>query len=155
MTPANERVARAWAARGVEIAVQQFPASTRTAQDAASALGCDVAQIAKSLVFQCKRDAQPMLVIASGRNRVNTSQLDSDLGLTLVKASADDVRRWTGHAIGGVPPHSEGPPMRTVIDETLLEFDQVWAAAGTPNTVFAVSPADLVRVTGGTVRSVI
>jgi len=154
MSQATERVARAWAARGVEIQVQTFPASTRTAQEAAAALGCEVAQIAKSLVFRCARSDAPLLVIASGPNRVDEARLGAELGLALVKADAEFVRASTGHAIGGVPPLSDSAPIRTVIDETLLALETIWAAAGTPRAVFAITPAELVRVTGGEVLRV-
>lgn len=124
-----------------------MPQTTRTAADAAKAIGCEVAQIAKSLVFRSGDEA--VLVIASGTNRVDAARL----GLT--KADADFVREKTGFAIGGVPPVGHISPIRTLIDEDLLRFDRIWAAAGTPNAVFELSPSDLPRITGGAVVNIV
>jgi prolyl-tRNA editing enzyme YbaK/EbsC (Cys-tRNA(Pro) deacylase) len=141
------RVREALAAAGLQARVVEMPQTTRTAADAAKAIGCEVAQIAKSLVFRAGDDA--VLVIASGTNRVDASRL----GLT--KADADFVREKTGFAIGGVPPIGHLTPIRTLIDEDLLRFDRIWAAAGTPNAVFELTPADLPRITGGAVVRIV
>jgi prolyl-tRNA editing enzyme YbaK/EbsC (Cys-tRNA(Pro) deacylase) len=116
---------------------REFPAGTRTAQDAAAAIGCDVGQIVKSLVF-----------VRSGANTVDAERLG------LAKADADVVRRATGFAIGGVPPYGHPAPLETLIDEDLLGYDEVWAAAGTPRSVFPLTPAQLVARAGGTVARV-
>jgi prolyl-tRNA editing enzyme YbaK/EbsC (Cys-tRNA(Pro) deacylase) len=125
---------------------REFPAGTRTAQDAAAAIGCEVGQIVKSLVFL--RDAEPVLVLCSGANTVDAQRLG------LAKADADVVRRATGFAIGGVPPYGFPAPLETLVDEDLLSYDEIWAAAGTPRSVFPLTPAQLVERTGGTVAAV-
>jgi prolyl-tRNA editing enzyme YbaK/EbsC (Cys-tRNA(Pro) deacylase) len=129
----------------------ELPQSTRTAADAAKAIGCEVGQIAKSLVFRAIESGSAVLVIASGTNRVNESAIAAAIGEPIGKADADFVRARTGFAIGGVPPIGHPEPIRTFIDEDLLRFDRIWAAAGTPNAVFELSPADLGQLTGGSV----
>ena len=126
--------------------VREFPADTRTAQDAAAAIGCDVAQICKSLVFRTA--AGPLLIVCSGANRVDEARFGAH------KADADFVRRATGFSIGGVPPFGHPAPVPTVVDEDLLAFDVVWAAAGTPRSVFPLAPDELVRRCGGRVERV-
>jgi prolyl-tRNA editing enzyme YbaK/EbsC (Cys-tRNA(Pro) deacylase) len=126
--------------------VREFPEGTRTAQDAAAAIGCEVGQIVKSLVFL--RDGEPVLVLCSGANTVDAQRL----GLT--KADADVVRRATGFAIGGVPPYAHPAPLETVVDEDLMRYDEIWAAAGTPRSVFPLTPAQLVERSGGTIARV-
>jgi prolyl-tRNA editing enzyme YbaK/EbsC (Cys-tRNA(Pro) deacylase) len=125
---------------------REFPEGTRTAQDAAAAIGCEVGQIVKSLVFL--RDGEPVLVLCSGANTVDAQRL----GLT--KADADVVRRATGFAIGGVPPYGHPAPLETVVDEDLTGYDEIWAAAGTPRSVFPLTPAQLVERSGGTIARV-
>jgi prolyl-tRNA editing enzyme YbaK/EbsC (Cys-tRNA(Pro) deacylase) len=125
---------------------REFPEGTRTAQDAAAAIGCSVGQIVKSLVFV--RDQQPVLVLCSGSNTVDAQRLG------LMKADADVVRRATGFAIGGVPPYGHPAPLDTLVDEDLLGHDEIWAAAGTPRSVFPLTPAELVERSGGTVARV-
>lgn len=139
---------------GLTLDVVELPASTRTAQDAADAIGCTVAQIAKSLIFRTKQSQKPVLVIASGVNRVNEKSIGQLLGEKIGKADADFVRQQTGFVIGGVPPVGHLSEITTFIDEDLLELDVIWAAAGTPNAVFRLTPDDLVRATGGQVASV-
>ena len=151
---ATDRVQQALAAAGVTGRVVEMPQTTRTAADAAKAIGCEVAQIAKSLVFRTRESGAPLLVIASGTNRVNESAVAAAIGEEIVKADADFVREQTGFAIGGVPPLGHASPIRTVIDEDLLRFDRIWAAAGTPNAVFELSAADLPRLTGGAVIAI-
>lgn len=142
------RVQTALAAHGLEYRVTEFTHSTRTAQHAADAIGCLVAQIAKSIVFRTVCAQQPVLVIASGANRIDESKIATLLGEAIEKADAAFVRAATGFAIGGVPPVGHPVEMRTLIDEDLLRYDVIWAAAGTPNAVFELSPAALVRMTG-------
>jgi prolyl-tRNA editing enzyme YbaK/EbsC (Cys-tRNA(Pro) deacylase) len=133
--------------------VQEFPAGTRTAQDAAAAVGCEVGQICKSLVFRCASGA-PLLVIASGSNRVDEARVATLIGEPVGKGDAAFVRERTGFAIGGVPPAGHPAPIRTLVDRDLLAHDVVWAAAGTPRDVFACSPQQLVELTGGQVADV-
>ncbi len=138
---------------GVSLHVVELPASTRTAVEAASAVGCAVGQIAKSLVFK-SQSGKPILVIASGLTRVNEKRIGELLGELIGKADADFVRAQTGFVIGGVPPVGHTSPLDTFVDEDLLQFDVIWAAAGTPNAVFELTPADLVKITGGRIVSI-
>jgi prolyl-tRNA editing enzyme YbaK/EbsC (Cys-tRNA(Pro) deacylase) len=133
--------------------VRSFPEGTRTAVDAAAAVGCDVAQIVKSLVFR-RESGAAVLVVASGRNRVDEAKVQALLGEPVGKADAAFVRETTGYAIGGVPPAAHATPIETLVDEDLLAFDEVWAAAGTPRTVFALTPEELVAMTRGRVADV-
>src|SRR5204863_7008957 len=144
MSKSVTRVQAALEAAGITARVVELPQSTRTAAEAAQAVGCEVGQIAKSLVFT-GADGEAVLVITSGTNRVDEKRLG------LQRANADFVREKTGYAIGGIPPVGLATPLRTLIDEDLLRFERIWAAAGTPNAVFELSPADLPRLTGGTV----
>lgn len=134
--------------------VLELPLSTRTAVEAAAAIGCSVAQIAKSLVFRTVAAQEPVLVIASGPNRVNETLIARYVGEPVEKADAAYVREKTGFAIGGVPPVGHAQPIRTIIDEDLLQLRELWAAAGTPNAVFKLSAESLLRLTGGAVRSI-
>ena len=147
----TSRVQAALEDAGLTARVVELPQSTRTAADAAKAIGCEVGQIAKSLIFRGTQSDGAVLIIASGTNRVNASAIASAIGEPIGKAGADFVRDRTGYAIGGVPPIGHPTPIRTFIDEDLLRYETIWAAAGTPNAVFELSPADLPRLTGGTV----
>ena len=144
-----DRVRSALAELGLETEIKEFSASTRTSADAATAIGCSVAQIAKSLVFRAKPSGRAVLVMASGANRVDEKKLAAALGETIGKADADFVRAETGFAIGGVSPVGHGIPLKTFIDEDLMALSEIWAAAGSPNSVFRLTPQDLLRVTGG------
>jgi prolyl-tRNA editing enzyme YbaK/EbsC (Cys-tRNA(Pro) deacylase) len=144
-------VQAALAAAGVEARVVELPASTRTAAEAASAIGCQVAQIAKSLIFRGGTSGNPILVIASGTNRVHEALVSVAAGETLGKADAEFVRSRVGFAIGGIPPVGHDEALATFIDEDLFLYDRIWAAAGTPHAVFELSPTDLPRLTGGRV----
>ena len=139
---------------GLGFEVREFSESTRTSEQAAAAIGCQVGQIAKSLVFRGKESDRPLLVIASGPNRVDLAKLAAIVGEPVGRADADFVRARTGFSIGGVPPvgHDEAPT--TVIDQDLMAFDEVWAAAGTPNAVFRLAPGDLVKITAGRLADV-
>ena len=148
------RVRAAIAARGFDFEVREFPDSTRTAAEAAAAVGCDVGQIAKSLVFRGRDSDRPVLVIASGANRVDEKKLAGLLGEKVGRADAAFVRERTGFSIGGVPPVGHAEALPVFVDEDLLGFDEVWAAAGTPNAVFRLRPADLVSLSGGRVADV-
>jgi prolyl-tRNA editing enzyme YbaK/EbsC (Cys-tRNA(Pro) deacylase) len=145
------RVQEALAQLGFEIRVTELPQTTRSAREAAQAVGCQVGQIAKSLVFSGKASGKAILVIASGANRVNEVALSAEAGEPVKMSNADEVRRQTGFAIGGVPPVGHTTPLPTYIDEDLLAFDEIWAAAGTPNAVFRLAPGDLVSMTAGRV----
>ncbi len=149
LKPAAQRVQAALAAKGLDFEVREFPASTRTSAEAAAAIGCAVAQIAKSLIFRAKDSGRPVLVIASGANRVDEKKVSAAVGEKIGRADAAFVRERTGFAIGGVPPlgHLEAPLV--VLDEDLQAFEEIWAAAGTPNAVFRLSPGDLPALAGG------
>jgi prolyl-tRNA editing enzyme YbaK/EbsC (Cys-tRNA(Pro) deacylase) len=151
LSPSAQRVQAALAAHGLGLTVVELPQSTRTAAEAAAAVGCTVGQIAKSLIFRGKESNQPVLVIASGSNRVDEKSVAEHLGQALGKADADFVRARTGFVIGGVPPVGHSERLVTFIDKDLLGYDVIWAAAGTPNAVFQLTPADLVALTGGMV----
>ena len=148
------RVRAALAALGLTSEVKEFDASTRTAADAAQAIGCTQAQIAKSLVFRAQESGRAVLVIASGSNRVDEKKVAALLGEEIGKADADFVRNETGFAIGGVAPVGHTGPVTVLIDADLQQFAEIWAAAGAPNAVFRLTPADLARVTGGQVAEV-
>jgi prolyl-tRNA editing enzyme YbaK/EbsC (Cys-tRNA(Pro) deacylase) len=141
-------------ALGLSGAVLEFAGTTRTSADAAKRIGCEVGQIAKSLVFRAQTSGRPVLVIASGANRVNEWRVGVLLKEVLEKAGAALVREATGFAIGGVPPVGHPQPLPTYIDQDLMQYADIWAAAGTPNAVFRLAPADLVRITGGVVVKV-
>jgi prolyl-tRNA editing enzyme YbaK/EbsC (Cys-tRNA(Pro) deacylase) len=126
-----------------------LPDSTRTAKEAAAAVGCDVAQIVKSLVFRGTTSGKPVLVIACGANRVDESAVGTLVGEPIGKADADFVRANTGFAIGGVAPIGHAVAPVTLVDEDLLAFASIWAAAGTPNAVFCLTPDELLEMTGG------
>ena len=146
---APQRVQAALSAAGVAARIEEFPSSTRTAQEAADAVGTSVGQIVKSLVFL--GGGVPILALVSGANRLDPSRLGALTGLEIGKADADAVRRATGYSIGGVPPTGFPAPIPTFVDRDLLQYDVVWAAAGTPRHVFRIAPQDLVRITSGRV----
>lgn len=146
-----QRVKQALDAIGLPLAVVEMPTSTRTAQEAATTIGCSVAQIAKSILFRGSISGKAVLVIASGTNRVNETELQNRTGEPVEKAKAEFVRAATGYVIGGVPPVGFPAPIETWIDEDLLNYSEVWAAAGSPFAVFRIDPALLPQMTGGTV----
>lgn len=134
--------------------VLELPNSTRTAIDAASSIGCDVAQIVKSLIFRTKETERPVLVLASGPNQVDIQIVESYLGESITKADADFVREVTGFAIGGIPPLGHKNVIDFIyIDKDLLNLDEVWAAAGTPNAVFCIKSQDLFKATSANIIS--
>jgi prolyl-tRNA editing enzyme YbaK/EbsC (Cys-tRNA(Pro) deacylase) len=140
------RVRAALLAAGLEDTITEFPAGTRTAEDAAAAVGCGVAQIAKSIVFRAGDRA--VIVIASGANRVDARKVEAALGVAVKRADADFVRDATGFAIGGVAPIGHLAPPLLVFDRDLLDLHPIWAAAGSPSHVFATEAAALLRITG-------
>ena len=154
LSPSARKVQEALIELGLSLEVVELPDSTRTAVEAAQAIGCEVGQIVKSLVFKSKRSQRPILVIASGANRVDEKKIEALIGEPLGKADADFVRQHTGFVIGGVPPVAHTAPLEPFIDEDLFQYEQVWAAAGTPHAVFRLKPEDLPRMSGGRVVAV-
>ena len=139
---------------GVTSQVVEMPQSTRTADDAARAAGCQVGQIVKSLIFKGKKTQQPILVATSGANRVNEKTIANLISEPLAKADAEFVREKTGFAIGGIPPVGHVQQIRIFIDEDLLQYNEIWAAAGTPKAIFKLTPQELQKITRGQVVSV-
>ena len=150
MKPAESASAlKVQAALGERFKVMEFDASTRTAADAAAAIGCEVAEIAKSLIFRGANSGRAILIIASGVDRVDEKKAAAAIGEPIARADADFVRETTGFAIGGVPPVGHKTKPIVLIEERLMRFAEIWAAAGTPNAVFRLTPSDLVELTGG------
>ena len=150
MPRSDERFEAAARRLGLSLDVRRFPEGTRTAQDAARAVGCDIGQIVKSLVFVA--DGEPFLALTSGANRADPSRLAAGLqAATVRRATAEEVREATGYAIGGTPPFGHPRPLRVLVDRDLLGHHEVWAAAGTPETVFPMTPAALLSASAGTV----
>lgn len=150
--PSAQRVAAAAETFGLSIDIVTFVAPTRTAEEAAAAIGCTVGQIVKSLVFTVRDE--PVVALVSGKNLLDTRKLAEvfNVGRKQVeRANAETVRAVTGFAIGGVPPFGHATSPLIFIDEDLIQYEVIWAAAGTPNTVFAIVPDELLRVTGGRV----
>ncbi len=143
LPPSALKVQRAATALGLDVVVREMPESTRTAEQAAAACGVAVGQIVKSLVFVGAQTGTPYLLLVSGTNRVDEKRVARHLGETLTRPDADAVRRFTGFAIGGVPPFGHDQRLVTYMDEDLLRHDVVWAAAGTPRAVFPLDPARL------------
>ena len=144
-----QKVQNALLQKGVEFKVIELPASAHTAIAAAEALECEVAQIVKSLIFKTKETHQPILVLASGINRVNEKAVAQIVGEKLEKADANFTREVTGYAIGGIPPVGHATQINTYIDEDLLKLGTLWAAAGTPNAVFSFESKDIESLTNG------
>ena len=134
---------------GYNCTVFQLPGSARTAQEAADAIGCSTAQIAKSLVFKNRQSGEPVLVIASGANRVDIKKIKDQLGLKLGRADGNYVKERTGFAIGGIPPVCHTVALQTILDPDLKKYQEIWAAGGTPHALFKLIPADLESMTGG------
>lgn len=155
LKPSAQKVQDALWAQGYKNQVIEFADSTRTAVEAAAAVGCTVGQIAKSLLFRGASSHRPLLVITSGSNRVHEKRAAQHIGERLEKADADFVREATGFAIGGVPPFGHAQAVATFIDQDLLQYDVIWAAAGHPHAVFRLTPDELLSMTGGTVIPVI
>lgn len=140
---------------GLTCKVVELSSSARTASDAAASVGCDIAQIVKSLIFKTKETEKPVLILVSGPNRVDEKQIEHHLGESIIKADADFTRDVTGFAIGGIPPIGHKTSIDLIyIDEDLMALDEIWAAAGTPNAVFCLKSKDLLAMTKGAVVSV-
>lgn len=154
LSPSARRVQEALATQGLPGRVVELPQTTRTAVDAARAIGCEVAQIVKSLVFRGARSDRAYLVLVRGVDRVDESRLAEIIGEPVARADANYVRARTGFAIGGVPPIGHREPLPILMDAALLEMPELWAAAGTPHAVFRVLPSELLRITGGRVVEV-
>ncbi|MDU2064231.1 MAG: YbaK/EbsC family protein [Sporomusaceae bacterium] len=140
---------------GLDLQVVEMQDSTRTAQEAADAVGCQVGQIAKSLIFKGKKSEEPLLIIASGSNRVNEKKFKELIGEPLVRPDASYVLANTGYAIGGIPPIGHSQKLNCFIDEDLFQYEKIWAAAGTPFALFQLTPDDLLKITEGKVISVL
>ena len=152
MSSSVDRVLAAAAAAGLDVKVVEFPDGTRTADDAAAAVGCKVDQIVKSMIFAAGDDREIVLALTSGANQVDGVRLAALAGVDAChRATADEVRSTTGFAIGGVAPIGHLSPLRTWIDPHLLTFDEIWAAAGSPRHVFAIDPSRLVDLAAATV----
>jgi prolyl-tRNA editing enzyme YbaK/EbsC (Cys-tRNA(Pro) deacylase) len=150
MSTAVERFLRATEILGHDVEVRRFPEGTRTAEDAARAIGCQLAQIVKSLVFLA--DGRPILALTSGVNRADTTKLGELAGAgTVRRANAEEVRAATGFPIGGTPPFGHPERIDTFIDPDLMDHDEVWAGAGAPDAVFGIAPEELRRASRGTV----
>ncbi len=149
LSPSAQRVQDELRRRGAACEVVEHAEPTRTAQEAAERAGCSIGQIVKSLVFRGAESGKPILVLTSGANRVDEKRIAERAGEPIVRADPDFVRAVTGFAIGGVPPLAHASPMVTYIDEDLLGYDSIWAAAGTPNAIFRLTPDELRRLTAG------
>jgi Cys-tRNA(Pro) deacylase len=150
MHTSTQKVANAAEALGLKIEIITFEQSTRTAEEAAAAIGCEVAQIVKSLVFTA--DGKPVIALVSGSNQLDTGKLAALLGVSKKKvkrADAEVVKAATGYSIGGVPPFGHVSALLVYVDQELMRFQIIWAAAGTPNSVFAIAPEELVRASAG------
>jgi prolyl-tRNA editing enzyme YbaK/EbsC (Cys-tRNA(Pro) deacylase) len=154
LSPSALKVREALLALGYQFNIIEFQESTRTSGEAAERVGCQIGQIVKSLIFRGQVSGKPVLVLTSGANRVDESRLSHYAGESIGRADADFVRSATGFAIGGVPPVGFAQPLETYLDEDLLQYGKIWAAAGTPNAVFELTPAALEKATGGKVVKV-
>ncbi len=154
LSPSAQRVQDALVELGTQLTVRELPSSTRTATEAAHAVGCALGQIVKSLVFRGISSGQAVLVETSGANRVSEARLAEHLGEPVRMAGAEFVRMQTGFAIGGVPPLAHAHALRTFIDRDLMAYEEIWAAAGTPQALFALTPEQLVDITRGEVIEV-
>lgn len=140
---------------GIELKVVQFTETTKTSQDAAKVIGCDLGQIAKTIIFKGKNSGNPVCVIASGKNRINEKKIEGYLKEPIEKASPDFVLEKTGFVIGGVPPIGHSHAITIFIDQDLQKYESLWTAAGNPHTVFKLSPQELIKITQGMVISVL
>lgn len=154
LSPSAQKVQDVLRDLGFALTVIEHSESTRTAQEAAERVGVRLGQIVKSLIFKGRITGKPILVLTSGANRVDEKRIKDYAGEKIERADANFVREVTGYAIGGVPPIGHANPMETYLDEDLLQYDLIWAAAGTPNAVFELTPGDLQKMTGGEVKCV-
>lgn len=154
LSPSAQKVQDALKSLGFPNQIIELQSTTRTSAEAAQAVGCRVEQIAKSIVFQGKQTHKPILVIASGPNRVNEKKIAEFVSEPLGEADADYVRNRTGFVIGGVPPIGHLEKLGIFIDKDLLQYEEIWAAAGNPNAVFRLTPSDLIKMTAGRVVTI-
>ncbi len=154
LSESAQKIQEALLKKGLHVKVIEFPASTKTAVDAAKTIGCEVAQIVKSLIFRTKQTKRPILVLTSGINRVNEKKIAQVVHEDIEKADADFTREVTGFAIGGIPPIGHKEKIETFIDEDLLKYKEVWAAAGTPYASFCLDSSSLEKITNGKVISI-
>lgn len=154
LSPSAQKIQDLLIEQGYDIRVIEHAESTRTAQEAADRAGCKLGQITKSLIFKGKSSGKPILVLTSGANRVDEKRIAEYAGEPIGRAEADFVRAVTGFAIGGVPPLGHTQEMETYVDEDLLLYETIWAAAGTPNAIFELKPGELQRMTRGRVARV-
>jgi prolyl-tRNA editing enzyme YbaK/EbsC (Cys-tRNA(Pro) deacylase) len=149
LSPTAQKVQDLLTSGGYDCKVIEYAESTRTSQEAADRAGCTLGQIAKSLIFKGKTTHKPVLVMTSGLNRVDEKRVGGYAGEPIGRADADFVRAATGFAIGGVPPLGHSQTIETYLDEDLMQYATIWGAAGTPNAIFELTPADLQKMTGG------
>jgi len=154
LSPTAQRIQDLLVSLGYDYTVIEHAESTRTALEAAERAGCELGQIVKSLIFKGRQSGRPILVLTSGANRVNEKRIREYAGEGIGKADADFVRAVTGYAIGGVPPLGHAQEMETFLDEDFLQYETVWAAAGTPNAIFELKTSDLQKMTDGKVTVV-
>lgn len=154
LPPSVQKVQRALHDAGVDVAVVMLADAARTSQQAADALGIEVGQIAKSLVFRARDSGRAVLVIASGSNRVDEHKVAALIGEKIERAAPDFVRERTGYAIGGIPPIGHATQLEVLLDRSLARYEVVWGAAGHPHSVFPIAPAKLFDVAGGRVEDV-
>ena len=154
LSSSAQKVQEALIKLGYDYLVVEFDESTRTAQEAADRVGCEVGQIVKSLIFKGKKSGKAILILTSGANRVDIKRIKAHAEETIGRAAPAFVRECTGFAIGGIPPLGHSHPIETYVDVDLLRFEEIWAAAGTPNSVFKMRSSDLEKMTGGTVIQV-
>jgi prolyl-tRNA editing enzyme YbaK/EbsC (Cys-tRNA(Pro) deacylase) len=154
LSPSAQKIQNLLTSLGYDYMVIEHAESTRTAQEAADRAGCELGQIVKSLIFKGKDSGKPILILASGPNRVNEKRIAEYAGEPIVKPDADFVRSVTGFVIGGVPPIGHAEKMETYLDEDFLQYPTIWAAAGTPNAIFELKAEDLQKMTGGKVVSI-
>jgi prolyl-tRNA editing enzyme YbaK/EbsC (Cys-tRNA(Pro) deacylase) len=154
LSPSAQKVQDQIKSLGFDYTVIEHAESTRTAQEAAERAGCELGQIVKSLIFKGKDSGKPILVLTSGANRVDEKRISQYAGEAIGRADADFVRTVTGFAIGGVPPVGHLQKMETYLDEDFLQYETIWAAAGTPNAIFELKTSDLQKMTDATVVGV-
>jgi Cys-tRNA(Pro) deacylase len=154
LSPSAQKVQNALTERGANLKVIEFTESTRTSAEAAERVGVSLGQIAKSLIFKAKTSGKPVLVIASGANRVDEKKIAALLGEKITRADPDFAREATGFVIGGIPPFGHVQPISTFLDADLFQYENIWAAAGTPNAVFELTPSQLESLAGGTVADI-
>jgi len=154
LSKSAEKVQNALAKLGYAYEVIEAAESTRTAEEAAARVGCSVGQIVKSLIFKGKKSGKAILILTSGANRVDVKRIVAHTQEKIGRADPDFVRERTGFAIGGIPPLGHTHPIETYVDEDLLNFDEIWAAAGTPKALFKMPASELEKITGGKIIQV-